>query len=84
MTGSAFCSFFVYFFQQEFVSFGIVLISIILDLDRHLSFIQCRTPYHPFATSGCTISLDMSSALQIKTSWIPFSWTQGWGVFVCP
>jgi hypothetical protein len=51
------------FFQQEFVSFGIVRISIISDLDRHLSFIQCRTPCHPFTTSSCTISLDMNMTL---------------------
>ncbi len=48
-------------------------ISIISDLDRHLSFIQCRTPYHPFATSSCTISLDMNLTLRIHTRWIPFS-----------
>jgi hypothetical protein len=59
--------------QQEFVSFGIVLISIILDLDRHLSFIHCRMPYHPFATSSCTIILDMNLTLRIHTRWIPFS-----------
>ena len=50
----------------------IVLVSITLDLGPHLSSIHCRTSYHPFAKSGCDISLDMSSAFWIHPGWIPF------------
>ena len=81
-TGSAFCSFSIYFFQQEFVSFDNVLISIILDFGCHFSFIQCRMPYHLFATSGCAIHFDMSSGYRIHPGWILFPFCLGcmdWG-----
>ncbi len=64
MTNSAFCSFFVCFFQQVFLPPCFVFIYTVSDLDGNFSLIQSRTSYHLFITSDCAFDFDMTSVLE--------------------
>ena len=58
--GFAVRGFFVGIYQQGFVSFGVILLSIVSDLGSHLTSLQCQLSYHPFTSSSCTIHADTS------------------------
>jgi hypothetical protein len=52
--------FFVCVYQQGFVSFGIMLLSIILDPGGYFTSFQCQPSYHPVASFSCTFRTDMN------------------------
>ena len=59
-TGSIVRGFFVCVYQQGLVSFGVVLLSVILDPGGDFTFFQCRSSYHPVASSRCAFCTDMN------------------------
>jgi hypothetical protein len=52
--------FFVCIYQQGFVSFGIMLLSVILDPGGYFTSFQCQQSYHPVASSSCAFCNDMN------------------------
>jgi hypothetical protein len=60
MAGSTIHGFFVCIYQQGFVSFCIMLLSVILDLGGYFTSFQCRPSYYPVASSNCAFRTDLS------------------------
>ena len=86
MAGCTFRGFLVCIFQQGFVSFGVMLLFIISDLGQDLTSFQCRSSYHPVASSNCAFCTDLifSNPPGLVSVFFFQSRTQGWGVLVCP
>ena len=78
--------FLVCLYQQGFVSFGVMLLSVISALGGYFTSFHCRSSYHPVASSSCAFRTDMifSNPPRLDSVFFLQSWTQGWGVLVCP
>ena len=70
MVGYTVRGFFVCIYQQGFVFFGIMLLSIISDPGGYFTSFQCRPAYHPVISSNCAIRTDID--FQIHLGWILF------------
>jgi len=84
--GCTFRGFLVCVCQQGFISFGIMLLSVISDLGRDLTSFQCRSSYHPVASLSCAFCTDLifSNPPGLDSVFFFQSRTQGWGVLICP
>jgi hypothetical protein len=62
--------FFVCVYQQGFVSFGVMLLSVMSDLGGDFTSFQCQLSYHQVASSSCAFRTDMN--FRIHPGWILF------------
>ena len=58
-TGSTIRGFFMCVYQQGLVSVGVMLLSVISDPGGDFTSFQCRSSYHPVASSHCAFCTDI-------------------------